>query len=129
MSLDFIVAHVRETRVTTQAFSPAKVNLYLRITGKRPDGYHELETVMLPLDFGDAMMFEPRPAGIELVCDDPRLPVDETNLVVRAAKLLGASGRITLQKRTPLAGPAWEAAAATRRRHCVCSVRVKRRED
>jgi len=90
--------------VTTQAFSPAKINLYLRIAGKRPDGYHELETVMLPLDFGDTMTFEARPAGIELVCDDPRLPADETNLVVRAAKLLGAGGaKITLQKRTPLA--------------------------
>ncbi len=84
--------------------SPAKINLYLRIVGQRPDGYHELETVMLPLDFGDEMTFEPREAGIELVCDDPRLPVDETNLVVRAAKLLGASGaKITLKKRTPLA--------------------------
>jgi 4-diphosphocytidyl-2-C-methyl-D-erythritol kinase len=104
MSLDFIGAHVRETVVTTQAFSPAKINLYLRITGKRPDGYHELETVMLPLDFGDTMTFEPRAAGIELVCDDPRLPVNDNNLVVRAAKLLGARGaKITLQKRTPLA--------------------------
>lgn len=90
-------------------FSPAKINLYLRITGKRPDGYHELETVMLPLDFGDTMTFEPRAAGIELVCDDPRLPVDETNLVVRAAKRLverqrvERGAKITLQKRTPLA--------------------------
>jgi 4-diphosphocytidyl-2-C-methyl-D-erythritol kinase len=59
---------------------------------------------MLPLDFGDTMTFEPRPAGIELVCDDPRLPVNDNNLVVRAAKLLGARGaKITLQKRTPLA--------------------------
>lgn len=88
----------------TQAFSPAKINLYLRIVGKRPDGYHELETVMLPLDFGDSMSFEARPATIELTCDDPRLPVDDSNLVVRAAKLLGVTGaQITLQKRTPLA--------------------------
>src|SRR5207249_7480457 len=50
------------------------------------------------------MTFEPRPASIELICDDPRLPVDDNNLVVRAAKLLGVPGaRITLQKRTPLA--------------------------
>jgi 4-diphosphocytidyl-2-C-methyl-D-erythritol kinase len=104
MSLDFIEAHVRETVVTTQVFSPAKVNLYLRITGKRADGYHELETLMLPLAFGDTLTFERLPAGIELQCDDPRLPVDETNLVVRAATSLGVPGaRITLQKRTPLA--------------------------
>lgn len=104
MSLDFIRAHGRETTVTTQAFSPAKINLYLRIVGKRPDGYHELETVMLPLDFGDTMTFEPRPTGIALECSDPRLPVDDRNLVVRAAKLFGTRGaKITLQKRTPLA--------------------------
>jgi 4-diphosphocytidyl-2-C-methyl-D-erythritol kinase len=48
MSLDFIGAHGRETAV----FSPAKINLFLRITGKRADGYHELETVMMPLDLG-----------------------------------------------------------------------------
>src|SRR5712692_2295872 len=101
MSLEFGGAHVRESAVTTQAFSPAKINLYLRIVGKRPDGYHELETVMLPVDFGDTMTFEARPAGIELSCDDPCLPVDDSNLVVRAAQLLGSRGaNITLQKRT-----------------------------
>ncbi len=90
--------------MTTQVFSPAKINLYLRIVGKRPDGYHELETVMMPLDFGDTMTFEPRTSGIELICDDPRLPTDDTNLVVRAVKLVGTRGaKITLQKRTPLA--------------------------
>jgi 4-diphosphocytidyl-2-C-methyl-D-erythritol kinase len=99
MSLDFIRLHVRESAV----LSPAKINLYLRIAGKRPDGYHELETVMLPLDFGDTMTFESRSSGVELQCDDPRLPVDDTNLVVRAAKLLGAACKITVHKRTPLA--------------------------
>src|SRR5438552_11500529 len=59
---------------------------------------------MLPLDFGDTMIFEERLAGMEVSCDDPRLPVDDSNLVVRAAKLLGSRGaKITLQKRTPLA--------------------------
>src|SRR5207244_10328916 len=89
MSLEFIGAHVRESAVTTQAFSPAKINLYLRIVGRRPDGYHELETVMLPVDFGDTMTFEARPAGIELSCDDPCLPVDDSTLRVRAGQLLG----------------------------------------
>lgn len=109
MSLDFIGAHVSETAVTTQVFSPAKVNLYLRITGKRPDGYHDLDTLMLPLDLGDTLTFEPQPAGIVLKCSDPRLPVDDTNLIVRAAKRLAercgvASGaKITVQKRTPIA--------------------------
>ena len=89
--------------------SPAKVNLYLRIVSKRPDGYHELETVMVPLDFGDHIVFEPRATGITLVCDNPDLPVDDTNLALRAAKLFAQTFgvtkgvAITLQKRTPLA--------------------------
>ena len=86
-------------------FSPAKINLYLRIVGKRPDGYHELETVMLPLAFGDQITLQSRKAGITLACDDPRLPTDDSNLAVRAAKALGTTkgARISLKKRTPLA--------------------------
>jgi 4-diphosphocytidyl-2-C-methyl-D-erythritol kinase len=99
--------------VSTQAqlsvFSPAKVNVYLRILGKRPDGYHDLETVMLPLDFGDELTLETAPTGIQLACDNPALPVDDTNLVVRAAKKFAeATGttkgvKMMLRKRTPLA--------------------------
>jgi 4-diphosphocytidyl-2-C-methyl-D-erythritol kinase len=90
-------------------FSPAKINLYLRIVGKRPDGYHELETVMLPLDFGDQITLQPRKSGLTLACDHPGLPTDDTNLALRAAKRLvercgGERGaKITLTKRTPLA--------------------------
>lgn len=60
---------------------------------------------MVPLDFGDELTFRPHPAGIELTCHHPGLPVDDRNLVVRAARLLpGAQGaRITLDKRAPLA--------------------------
>jgi 4-diphosphocytidyl-2-C-methyl-D-erythritol kinase len=99
--------------VSTQAqltvFSPAKINLYLRILGKRPDGYHELEMVMLPLAFGDELTLSVAPAGISLGCDHPALPVDDTNLVVRAAKKLAErcgvqrGANIFLSKRTPLA--------------------------
>jgi 4-diphosphocytidyl-2-C-methyl-D-erythritol kinase len=90
-------------------FSPAKVNLYLRILGQRPDGYHELETVMLPLDFGDEITLRPLDSGLVLECDNPSLPTDDSNLALRAAKRLaercgGKRGaRITLTKRTPLA--------------------------
>jgi len=99
--------------VATQAqltvFSPAKINLYLRILGQRPDGYHDLETVMLPLDFGDEITLELQPAGLALECDDPRLPADDSNLALRAAKLLvkrcgeKRGAKISLRKRTPLA--------------------------
>ena len=90
-------------------FSPAKVNLFLRIVGKRPDGYHELETVMVPLDFGDQIVLQPQKTGLTLECDNPALPTDDTNLALRAAKKLAeAFGvetgvKITLNKRTPLA--------------------------
>ena len=90
-------------------FSPAKINLYLRILGKRPDGYHELETVMLPLDFGDQIALQSRKAGITLACDDPRLPTDDSNLALRAARVMAEafgterSAKIGLKKRTPLA--------------------------
>jgi 4-diphosphocytidyl-2-C-methyl-D-erythritol kinase len=86
-------------------FSPAKINLYLRIVGKRPDGYHELETVMLPLAFGDQIALQSRKIGITMACDDPRLPTDDSNLAVRAARALGTTkgARISLKKRTPLA--------------------------
>jgi 4-diphosphocytidyl-2-C-methyl-D-erythritol kinase len=106
--------------VTTQAqwrkvagpltvFSPAKINLYLRILGKRTDGYHELETVMLPLDFGDQIALQSRKTGITLACDDPRLPTDKSNLVLRATRVVAEAFaiekgvKIGLKKRTPLA--------------------------
>jgi len=90
-------------------FSPAKINLYLRIVGKRPDGYHELETVMLPLDFGDKITLQSRKSSLTLACDSPNLPTDDSNLALRAAKRLvercgGKRGaKIALAKRTPLA--------------------------
>jgi len=90
-------------------FSPAKVNLYLRILGKRPDGYHELETVMLPLDFGDEIALGPREDGLTLECDNPSLPTDDSNLALRAARRLAErcgvkrGAEIALTKCTPLA--------------------------
>lgn len=91
------------------AFSPAKINLYLRIVGKRPDGYHELETVMLPLDFGDEITLQSSKTGLTLACDNPSLPIDDSNLALRAGKKLAEAfvvrqgAKITLKKRTPLA--------------------------
>ncbi|MCG3150064.1 MAG: 4-diphosphocytidyl-2-C-methyl-D-erythritol kinase [Verrucomicrobiae bacterium] len=99
--------------MTTQAeltvFSPAKINLYLRILGKRADGYHDLETVMLPLNFGDEIVCQWRATGLTLECDQPDLPTDDRNLALRAAKRLAErcgvtqGARIILRKRTPLA--------------------------
>ena len=97
------------TQAELAAFSPAKINLYLRITGKRPDGYHDLETIMLPLDFGDEIVCQWRPAGLTMECDNATLPTDERNLAMRAAKQLSEhcqvkqGAHIILRKRTPLA--------------------------
>ena len=90
--------------------SPCKVNLILNILGKRADGFHELETVMQPVNICDEMSFERGGAGVRLSCSHPELPVDAKNLVHRAATAFLAAAninegvRIHLQKNLPLAG-------------------------
>lgn len=88
--------------------APAKINVFLEVLGKRPDGYHELETVMLRTDFCDRLTFDLLPDDrIEFTCTDESLPTDEKNLVVRAARLLmsdfgvGQGCRIHLEKSIP----------------------------
>ncbi|HHY84098.1 MAG TPA: 4-(cytidine 5'-diphospho)-2-C-methyl-D-erythritol kinase [Verrucomicrobia bacterium] len=89
--------------------SPCKVNLLLNILGKRPDGFHELETVMHPVRLSDELTFERCGSGIHLTCSDPALPTDSANLVYRAAQSFleaskaGDGVRIVLEKRLPLA--------------------------
>ncbi len=88
-----------------------KVNLLLNILEKRADGFHELETILHPVNLCDRLTFERAGSAIELSCSDPRLPVNAKNLVFRAAGLfLDAAGipagegvRIHLQKHIPLA--------------------------
>ncbi len=90
--------------------SPAKVNLFLEITGRRSDGYHEIASVMQLVDLCDTVRLRPRPAGIRLRVEGADLPVDRGNLAYRASALLleasGASGgvEILLEKRIPVAG-------------------------
>lgn len=87
--------------------APAKLNLFLRVLGKRPDGYHELETLFERVDLADDITFEPHPSALSLTCDDPTLPVDDTNLVLKAARLLRQRCRVPagasmhLSKRVP----------------------------
>src|SRR6201985_198809 len=89
--------------------SPCKVNLILNILGKRADGFHELETVMQPVNFHDELSFERAENGIVLSCSEKSLPVDAKNLVYRAAaSFLAAAGiadgvKIHLEKKIPLA--------------------------
>jgi len=90
--------------------SPCKVNLILNILGKRADGFHELETVMLPIGIYDEMSFARAGSGLQLTCSHPELPADSKNLVHRAATSFLAAANITdgvrihLQKNLPLAG-------------------------
>jgi len=72
--------------VVTTARAPAKINLGLRVLGKRPDGYHNLLSLMVPVNLCDELRFELGSRGIELRCPDSDLPTDETNLVYRAAQ-------------------------------------------
>jgi 4-diphosphocytidyl-2-C-methyl-D-erythritol kinase len=90
--------------------SPCKVNLILNILGRRADGFHELETVMQPVNICDEMVFERAGAALQLTCSNPELPVDSKNLVHRAATAFLAAANISdgvkihLQKNLPLAG-------------------------
>ena len=70
----------------------AKVNLALEVLGRRPDGYHELSTVLQAVDLFDRVTVETA-GSISLETSDPALPTDDGNLIVRAAKLLREIGR------------------------------------
>jgi 4-diphosphocytidyl-2-C-methyl-D-erythritol kinase len=70
--------------------APAKINLRLEILGRRADGYHLLQSVMVPVTVADELSFESRPVGISFTCADKTLPTGDGNLDVRAAKSLFA---------------------------------------
>ena len=99
----------------------AKINLSLRVLGKRDDGYHEIDTVLQTVSLHDTLTFERTNDRIRLWCDDRSVPPDKTNLVWRAAAALRERYSITdgvkirLEKRTPaeagLGGGSSDAAA------------------
>lgn len=110
-------------RLTVRAH--AKVNLDLRVLGVRPDGYHELRTVFQTIDLHDTLVCETKPGALVLKCRIPTVPLDDTNLVWKAAAALWtALGRagdvadtaITIDKKIPLeaglGGGSADAAAA-----------------
>ncbi len=88
--------------------APAKVNLYLEVLGKRPDGYHELITIMQATDFCDEVIAAEAPSGVALAVEGADLPADEGNLVWKAAKAFlaahapGRGVRMRLVKRIPM---------------------------
>ena len=92
-----------------QVFAPAKINLSLKILGRRPDGFHEIETFISPISLCDQIKIDKNKAaeGVEFRCDDSSVPTGDENLVVRAAKAffeaakLKASVSIELKKKIP----------------------------
>ena len=95
------------TITAIEACSPAKLNLFLHVTGRRPDGYHSLQTVFQLLNWGDDMRFEGRAEpGVTLSGDTDDI-APEQNLIVKAAEALGQPERgafIHIHKRIPRGG-------------------------
>jgi 4-diphosphocytidyl-2-C-methyl-D-erythritol kinase len=107
---------------TISLTAPAKINLSLRILGVRPDGFHELETLMVPITLADTVEVSHGIShGITMICNDPELPTGSDNLCVKAAEAFRAATgldhgiAITLLKRIPhgagLGGGSSDAAA------------------
>jgi 4-diphosphocytidyl-2-C-methyl-D-erythritol kinase len=101
---------IRHQGGLVRVWTPAKVNLFLEVLRRRPDGYHDLATLMVTVGLYDTLEFHDSPAGpIALTCDLPGLATGPDNLVWRAAELfrqhtgIGRGVRIHLRKRTPLA--------------------------
>lgn len=103
--------------------APAKLNLFLAVTGRRTDGFHDLVSVVVPVEWGDTLRLE-EASDFSLACDDPAVPVDETNLILKAARLFQTTtgwkggGKFFLEKRVPmgagLGGGSSDAVAALR---------------
>src|SRR5438094_7204026 len=95
--------------MTLEKQSFCKVNLLLNILSSRADGFHELETVMHPVNLCDTLTFSKTTRGIELSCNDPALPADSRNLIYRAAAAFRDQAKISdgvtirLEKKIPMA--------------------------
>jgi 4-diphosphocytidyl-2-C-methyl-D-erythritol kinase len=104
-----------------EVLAPAKINLSLKILGRRDDGFHEIETLITRISLSDELKIEKQARGIDFRCDDPSVPIGDENLVVRAAKAFFDQTKqtggvaIELQKKIPhgagLGGGSSDAAA------------------
>jgi 4-diphosphocytidyl-2-C-methyl-D-erythritol kinase len=87
----------------------AKINLFLNVLYKRPDGYHEIETVFQSIGLSDDIILRKLSRDIKINCEHPQVPLDESNLACRAAKLLlevsslSEGVEITIKKYIPVA--------------------------
>src|SRR6516164_6376086 len=101
---------MRRWASAVRVWTPAKVNLFLEVLARRPDGYHELATLMTAVSLYDTLEFKEEPGGATtLHCDHPSLSTGPDNLICRAVELVRReSGRsdgvgIRLWKRIPMA--------------------------
>ncbi len=80
-----------------QVIAPAKINLSLRVLGRRSDGFHEIETFIAPISLCDQIKIEQRSGKQEIAfrCDEPSVPKGEDNIVVRAAKVFFEETKMT----------------------------------
>lgn len=105
-----------------RVLAPAKVNFHLRVVGKRPDGYHDLVSVMQALELADELVLERRDSGVSLSCGNADVPQGRDNIIHRAAESYitetGVRGGVSirLDKKVPMAaglgGGSSDAAAA-----------------
>jgi 4-diphosphocytidyl-2-C-methyl-D-erythritol kinase len=87
--------------------SPAKINLHLRVGPRAPDGFHPLLSWMCTVGLHDTIeMTTTTDPGIHLTCDHPDVPIDATNLIIRAGQALNPNlgAEVSLQKKIPLGG-------------------------
>src|SRR4051812_32096757 len=95
--------------MTLERLSPCKINFLLNILRKRPDGFHELETLFHPVALTDRLTFKKSASGVQLTCNNPALPTGSSNLVHRAAQSFLQTASIHdgvsihLEKHIPLA--------------------------
>jgi 4-diphosphocytidyl-2-C-methyl-D-erythritol kinase len=119
--------------------TPAKVNLGLHILDKREDGFHELETLFQMVDWCDEIKIELLSSGLDLVCDQPDIPKDEENLVIKAGRILQdrfpgrcKGARIYLNKNIPhgagLGGGSGNAAGVLLGLNFLWDMKIKQKE-
>lgn len=102
--------------------APAKLTLSLAVTGRRDDGYHTIDAVMVSLDLADELFVDPRGSGVTLVVDGEQHPAGPDDLVVRALAAVDRDVGVTVHKRIPmgagLGGGSSDAAAILRWAGC-----------